>query len=155
MNVDLPALIPAIFNELDRIVENASDVFLVMILQMVALINNASVFVIVTAEVGSGVDDVSEAMVFENLGISSHKIATQVHEVIYYCRADMLVVLVFIFLARRATVSKVLIAELLGRDLQVLHAVGLRIDASKVDAAISVALTLPLTARRPKFLVVI
>ena len=67
----------------------------------------------------------------------------------------MLVELVFIFLARRATVSKVFIAQLLRRDLQVLHAVGLRIDASEVDAAISVAFTLPLTARRPKFLVVI
>ena len=72
MNVDLPALIPAIFNELDGIVENAGNVFLVMILQMVALINNAFVFVIVTAEVCGGVDDVSEAMVFENLSISSH-----------------------------------------------------------------------------------
>ena len=72
MNVDLAALISTILDELDGIIENASDVFLVMIFQMVTLINNAFVFVIITAVIGSGIDDVSEATVFKYLSISGH-----------------------------------------------------------------------------------
>ena len=72
MNVDLAALISAILNELDGIVENASDVFLVMIFQVIALVNNAFVFVVITTIISRSIDNMSEAAVFKYLSISCH-----------------------------------------------------------------------------------
>eukprot|EP00353_Schmidingerella_taraikaensis_P013074 CAMPEP_0185572040 /NCGR_PEP_ID=MMETSP0434-20130131/4028_1 /TAXON_ID=626734 ORGANISM="Favella taraikaensis, Strain Fe Narragansett Bay" /NCGR_SAMPLE_ID=MMETSP0434 /ASSEMBLY_ACC=CAM_ASM_000379 /LENGTH=85 /DNA_ID=CAMNT_0028187741 /DNA_START=1129 /DNA_END=1386 /DNA_ORIENTATION=- len=82
MDVALAAGCARISQKLDSIVEDAGDVLAHVVLQMVALVDNAHVLVVVVGVVSGAVDDVRDADVLEGLRVLSDQIATKVKEVV-------------------------------------------------------------------------
>jgi hypothetical protein len=72
VHVHFTALFSRLANELDGIVEDASDVFSYMVLQMVRLIFDSFVDQVVFTVVGCAVDDVSYANLTKHLFVFGH-----------------------------------------------------------------------------------
>ena len=144
VHVKFSALATAIGHELDRVVEAASNVLARVILQVVALVDHALVFMVVLAVVGSAVNHVRDANVFEDFRVFGDEIATQVQEVIDDLRADSLVKLVFVLFARGSPIVKIFVIKLFGCDLVLLHPVGAGLAWSCMHIAVSITFTLAL-----------
>jgi hypothetical protein len=119
VNVDFTTCRSCITNELDGVVEDTSDVFLDMVLQVVTLVDDSLVLVVIVTVVSCAVDHVSNALVGENFSIFGHQVTSEVEEVVDDLGANALVVFVFVFFARGATIVKVFVIQLLWRNLKI------------------------------------
>ena len=147
VHVKFASLAAAIIKELDRVVEAARNVLARVVLQVVALVDHALVFMVVFAVVGGAVNHVRDANVFEDFRVFGDEITTQIQEVIDDLRADSLVKLVFVLFARGSPIVEILIVQLFGCNLVLLHPVGSGLARARVHhATVPVALTLSLTA---------
>ena len=152
VHIKFASLAAAINKELDRVVEAARNVLARVVLQVVALVDHALVFMVVFAVVGGTVNYVRDANVFEDFRVFGDEITTQIQEVIDDLRADSLVKLVFILFARGSPIVEILIVQLFGCNLVLLHPLGSGLARARVHhATVPVALTLSLTAWCAKF----
>jgi hypothetical protein len=90
-----------------------------MVLQVVTLVDDSLVLVVIVTVVSCAVDHVSNALVGENFSIFGHQVTSEVEEVVDDLGANALVVFVFVFFARGATIVKVFVIQLLWRNLKI------------------------------------
>jgi len=123
VNVAFATLASTVAQKLYGVVKDASNVFLYVILQVIAPVNHAFILVIVVTIISCAVDNMCYPIVFKSFGIFGYEISAQVQEAVNNFRADTLVKLVFILFARGASIVKVFIVELLRCNLIVLNSV--------------------------------
>ena len=155
VHVEFSTLTAAVGHELDSVVEATRYVLACVVLQVVALVDHALVLVVVFAIVCGAVNHVRNADILEDFRVFGDEIAAKVQEVVNYFRADSLVKLIFVLLARSAPIVKIFVVQLLRSDLVLLHPVGAGLTGPSMHVAVSVALTLPLTARCPEFMLLV
>lgn len=82
MNENLATLILCALQEFNSIVENACDILVHVIFQMITLILDALVLKVVFTVISRTVDDVGDSSLTELLLVAGYKVTAQVQEVI-------------------------------------------------------------------------
>ena len=82
MNENLATLILCALQELNRIVENACNILMHVVFQMITLILYAFILKVVFTVISSTVDDVGDSSLAELLLVAGYKVTAQVQEVI-------------------------------------------------------------------------
>ena len=151
MDVALATLGTHINQELDCVVEDACNVFLVMVTQVIAFVDHALALMVVVTVVCCTVDHMRNAKALKNFAIFCHQITAKIEEIVDDFRADAFIEFVLILFARSTSIVEIFIIELLWCDLQLFETVGTRLRAH-ILVLVSIAFTLALTAWRSKLL---
>ena len=88
-----------LLQELEGVIENTGDVFLAVIFQVIALVNDTFLLMVITTVVCRAVDNMSDSQVIEYVSIFGNKISTQVEEIVDNFRANALVKLILVLLS--------------------------------------------------------
>jgi len=88
-----------LLQELKGVIENTGDVFLAVIFQVIALVNDTFLLMVITTVVCRAVDNMSDSQVIEYVSIFGNKISAQVEEIVDNLRANALVELILVLLS--------------------------------------------------------
>ena len=88
-----------LLQELEGVIENTGDVFLAVIFQVIALVNDTFLLMVITTVVCRAVDNMSDSQVIEYVSIFGNKISAQVEEIVDNLRANALVELILVLLS--------------------------------------------------------
>jgi hypothetical protein len=112
VHIDAPVLFAAVLHELNSIVKDARDVFLIMIFQVVSLIYNTLIFEIVFTVIARAVDYVSDSSLFKSRFVLCNFVAAQEQKSIQYLATDAPPDQIFILFSGGPFEIKVLIIKL-------------------------------------------
>ena len=99
MNIAFATRAAHLLQELEGVIENTGDVFLAVIFQVIALVNDAFLLMVITTVVCRAVDNMSDSQVIEYVSIFGNKISAQVEEIVDDLGANALVELILVLLS--------------------------------------------------------